>query len=59
MLTGIKLKANPTSNQKLMLSQWMGCARLIWNAKVAEEKYYRTFAWKYYLCTDRSENISV
>ncbi|MCL1160248.1 helix-turn-helix domain-containing protein, partial [Shewanella inventionis] len=27
MLTGIKLRANPTSNQKLILSQWMGCAR--------------------------------
>jgi len=48
MLTGIKLRANPTSNQKLILSQWMGCARLIWNAKVSEEKYYRTFARKYY-----------
>ncbi|MGI2173270.1 RNA-guided endonuclease InsQ/TnpB family protein [Shewanella ulleungensis] len=48
MLTGIKLRANPTSNQKLILSQWMGCARLIWNAKVDEEKYYRTFARKYY-----------
>jgi len=48
VLTGIKLKANPTSNQKLILSQWMGCARLVWNAKVSEEKYYRTFARKYY-----------
>lgn len=48
MLTGIKLRANPTSNQKLILSQWMGCARLIWNAKVDEEKYYCTFARKYY-----------
>lgn len=47
MLTGIKLKANPTSQQRLILSQWMGCARLIWNAKVSEEKYYRTFARKY------------
>lgn len=26
----------------------MGCARTIWNAKVAEEKYYSTFARKYY-----------
>ena len=48
MLQGIKLRANPTPNQKLILSQWMGSARLIWNAKVAEEKYYRTFARKYY-----------
>ncbi|WP_199525032.1 helix-turn-helix domain-containing protein, partial [Pseudoalteromonas sp. bablab_jr011] len=46
MLTGIKLRANPTSHQKLVLSQWMGCARSIWNAKVDEEKYFRTFARK-------------
>ena len=48
MLTGIKLRANPTSYQKQILSQWMGCARSIWNAKVDEEKYHRTFARKYY-----------
>ena len=48
MLTGIKLRANPTSNQKRVLSQWMGCARSIWNAKADEERYYRTFARKYY-----------
>nr|MDT0251337.1 helix-turn-helix domain-containing protein [Endozoicomonas sp.] len=28
MLQGIRLKANPTNRQKLILSQWMGCARL-------------------------------
>lgn len=48
MLIGIKLRANPTTDQKLVLSQWMGCARSIWNAKVDEERYYRTFARKYY-----------
>jgi putative transposase len=48
MLLGIKLKANPTQNQKLILSQWMGCARLIWNAKCEEELYYSIFARKYY-----------
>ena len=47
MLTGIKLRAHPTSHQKLILSQWMGCARSIWNAKVEEERYYRTYARKY------------
>ena len=47
MLTGIKLRANLTSHQKLILSQWMGCARSIWNAKVEEERYYRTYARKY------------
>jgi len=48
MLLGIRLKANPTSRQKLILSQWMGCARAIWNAKCDEERYYATFARKYY-----------
>jgi putative transposase len=48
MLTGIRLRANPTLSQKRVLSQWMGCARVIWNAKVDEERYYRTFARKYY-----------
>ncbi len=48
MITGIKLRAYPTSEQKIVLSQWMGCARSIWNAKVDEERYYRTFARKYY-----------
>jgi putative transposase len=48
MLLGIQLKANPTGRQKLILSQWMGCARFIWNAKCDEERYYTTFARKYY-----------
>lgn len=47
MITGKKLRAHPSVNQKLILSQWMGCARVIWNAKVDEELYYRTFARKY------------
>ncbi|WP_286397328.1 helix-turn-helix domain-containing protein [Acinetobacter towneri] len=36
MLTGIQLRAYPTNHQKLILSQWMGCARFIWNAKCDE-----------------------
>lgn len=48
MLQGIRYKANPTSEQKLILSQWMGCARMIWNAKCDEHRYYSTFARKYY-----------
>ena len=48
MLMGISLQAHPNAMQKQVLSQWMGCARTIWNAKVAEEKYYQTFARKYY-----------
>ena len=48
MLQGIRLKANPTEGQKLVLSQWMGCARSIWNAKCDEAFYYSTFARKYH-----------
>ena len=47
MHTGIKFRAHPTCFQKLVISQWIGCARVIWNAKVAEEQYYRTYARKY------------
>lgn len=48
MLRGVRFKANPTHRQKQILSQWMGCARLIWNAKCEEERYFTTFARKYY-----------
>ena len=47
MLTGIKLKAYPTREQKKTLSQWMGCARFIYNAKCAEDRYFRSYARKY------------
>jgi putative transposase len=47
MLMGIKLQAHPTEEQKLVLSQWMGCARFIWNGKCQEDKYLTTFARKY------------
>ena len=47
MLQGIRLKANPTDQQKLILSQWMGCARFIWNAKCDEHRYYSNYAKKY------------
>lgn len=41
MLTGIRLQANPTPAQKKRLSQWMGCARYIWNAKCRTDKEQR------------------
>lgn len=47
MLTGIRYAANPTREQTETLSQWIGCARVIWNAKCEEDKYLRTFARKY------------
>ncbi len=47
VLMGIKMQAHPTKTQKVILSQWMGCARVIWNAKCEEEKYLNSFARKY------------
>lgn len=47
MLVGIRLRAYPSQNQKLTLSQWMGCARYIWNAKCEEDRYYLSFARKF------------
>ncbi len=41
MLKGIRLQAHPIDHQKKILSQWMGCARYIWNAKTSEEKEQR------------------
>ena len=47
MLMGIRLRAHPTKQQKLTLSQWMGCARFIWNAKCEEDQYLSVYAKKY------------
>ena len=47
MLTGIKMRAYPSKEQKIILSQWMGASRVIWNAKCAEWKYKSTYARKY------------
>jgi len=44
-LCGVKFLAHPTEEQKLVLSQWMGCARFIYNAKCEEDEYYRKFLW--------------
>ena len=40
---GVKFKAYPTEEQKLKLSQWMGCSRFIYNSKCQEDEYFRTF----------------
>ena len=44
---GVRFKADPTENQKLILSQWMGCARFVWNAKCAEHDYQTKFAKRF------------
>ena len=41
MLKGIKLRASPSISQRRILSQWMGCARYIWNAKTIDDKQQR------------------
>jgi len=45
-MQGICLRAYPTSAQKNILSQWMGCARTVWNAKCDDERYMTRFALK-------------
>ncbi len=47
MLMGVKLKSSPTIEQKRILSQWMGCARFIWNAKCEEDHYLACFSKRY------------
>jgi putative transposase len=42
-LTGVKFRAYPTQEQKLIISKWIGCARFIYNAKCDEDLYYRAF----------------
>lgn len=48
MLMGIRLQAKPSERQKQILSQWMGCARFVWNGKCDEDKYFSRFARKYH-----------
>ena len=43
MQTGVKFVANPSPELRLTLAKWMGCQRFIYNAKVDEERYFRTF----------------
>lgn len=47
MIVGISLQAHPTSKQKQVLSQWMGCSRFIWNAKCEDQAYQYKFAKRY------------
>ena len=37
-LCGVKFRAYPTEQQAITLSQWIGCARVIYNCKVGEDK---------------------
>lgn len=43
LLCGVKFQAYPSSEQKLVLSKWMGCARFVYNSKCEEDEYFRKF----------------
>jgi putative transposase len=47
MILGIKFQAKPTLAQAKILSDWMGAAKFVWNAKCDEDAYLRSFARKY------------
>jgi putative transposase len=46
MINGIRCRAYPTPDQQITLAQWIGCSRVIYNAKVAEMEYFQTFRRK-------------
>lgn len=46
MQTGYRFRMYPTKAQAQTLLRWIGCQRFIYNAKVSEDRYFRTFARK-------------
>lgn len=46
-MCGIKMRARPTSEQKKVLSRWMGCSRLIYNGKCDEQEYFFKFKCRF------------
>jgi len=46
MQTGNRFRCYPTEAQTHSLLQWIGCQRFIYNSKVREDRYFRTFARK-------------
>ncbi|MCY0897437.1 MAG: transposase [Firmicutes bacterium] len=43
MLNGYKFRLYPNPEQQQILLRWIGCQRLIYNAKGQEDRYYRRF----------------
>ncbi len=43
MLNGYRFRCHPTKEQEHTLLRWIGCQRLIYNAKVSEDRYFRAF----------------
>lgn len=46
MANGFKFRSYPNAAQAQLLLCWIGCQRFIYNAKVGEDRYFRTFAQK-------------
>lgn len=46
MQIGNRFRCYPTAAQAKILLQWIGCQRYIYNAKVSEDQYFRSFARK-------------
>ena len=45
-LVGVKFAVHPSPKQATSLRQWIGCQRVIYNARVEEDNYFRTFKRK-------------
>ena len=43
MMNGYQFRLYPTKDQEQTLLRWIGCQRLIYNAKVSEDRYFRSF----------------
>ncbi|MCY0878983.1 MAG: transposase [Firmicutes bacterium] len=43
MLNGYRFRLYPSPEQAQILLRWIGCQRLIYNAKVQEDRYFRRF----------------
>ncbi len=44
MLNGYPFRLYPNPEQEQILLPWIGCPRLIYNAKVQEDRYFHRFA---------------
>ena len=42
-MNGYQFRLCPTKEQEQILLRWIGCRRLIYNAKVSEDRYFRAF----------------
>lgn len=54
-ICGVKFSAYPTKEQKKILSEWIGCSRVIYNCKV-EEDYRQECAICNHIHLDNTDN---